>query len=587
MRNQSFYQLLVLFLTGACIFWAGCEPPETTCDDAYDSLGYSEYCSPPQTKVFSRLNADETIGGILPNGCSTNYSQSRTVKIPVMDQSQVITIHQFINFPGIVVTEIFGTNCTGTFTPLLNDCSYNSKVVTVFEVEASNYSTIYVRVLYAAESGYVLDGESENITIAAYIGQPGFEVFETVQTDNGTERIFRNCDNSATNRIILSGPNAQLTALSSGLPVTSCACSNDQLVTISAPAGVDLNTLRPKVREKPAEPDTTNTYPDLIIAAQNLNFTNFGDNPANDENLTGNSCLSFSAPNTGSGGNNSVVVTVVDSGVDIATHGDIFAANGYQNPATNCLEFSVYGTDLTTGDDFPDDEIGHGTAVASAVISGYDRNRPLTVINNKFFNSTGGSLFNALCGGYAGIEAGSHIINLSWGFKSQEEPAAMKTFLDYARDQNVAIVASAGNRGEFINDFFYWPALFSRDYANMITVASYKYSNTSPQVEMKTDWTNFSPFDVQVAALYARECLQRNGTVWYPAGTSISAPIVTNQLAILKADNYSFSAVQLVNEFLNSDLLSTKPSMLDATIGGRFLGRPSPSNNCVPINFNF
>jgi subtilisin family serine protease len=280
-----------------------------------------------------------------------------------------------------------------------------------------------------------------------------------------------------------------------------------------------------------------------------------------------------------------VVVTIVDSGVDIDNHGAIFGTNSLQGTGPGCLQFGPYGTDLTDGDGIPNDETGHGTAVASTVISGYNSNRPLTVINNKFFNNDGGSLFNGLCAGYTGVAAGSHIVNLSWGFQSTEEPAAVKTFLEHAKNREVVIVASAGNGGQFINDFFYWPALFGNQYDNMLTVASYENPTGIPPA--RTSWTNYSPFDVQVAAFYARQCLQLGGGEWYPAGTSISAPLVTGQLAILKAVHFSDNADQLVNRFLTNGLLNTSPSLDDTTVGGLFLGIPDPDNNCIPFKEDF
>lgn len=583
MSNRSFYQLLVLFLTGACIFWAGCEPPETTCDDALDSLSISDYCSPANLKVFPDLYRDETEANraILPDLCGSDYSHSRTVKIPLNGMSKLF-VHQFTNFPGKVIVEAFGTNCDSSFTPLLESCESSSDVVNVYEITAANFTTVYFRVVYEGIGDYIpgTREEVDNIAIAAYDGPPNFELFER----NEQGDVYRNCDGSSTNRIILSGANAAATAIASGLPVQECVCAEGQLLTISAPVGVDLNALRPRVRDKTAEPDTTNTFRDLIIPVNGLVYPNEVP-PSEETYITDNDCLQFNAPTTGSNGGNDVIVTIVDSGVDVDNHGDAFSVNGLPTSGPGCLEFGLFGTDLTDGDGLPNDEVGHGTAVASAVISGYNENRPLTVINAKFFSDQGGSLFNGLCGGYAGIAAGSHIINLSWGFQSEEEPANVKTFLDFAKTKDVVIVVSAGNDGEPITDLNQWPALFGASYSNMLTVASYQNPEFLPPT--KPFWSNFGNFDVEVAAFYARQCLRLGGGEWYPAGTSISAPLVTGQLARLKAVNYSDSAEQLVNRFLNSGLLGTSSSLNDVTVGGKYLGLPNPGDNCKPYNDNF
>ena len=576
MKNLQSLKFLFLFLLGAVLLWSGCDPMDDEepmgCMDNVLQINYGDYCN-PRNNVFSDLSTAELSAVDLPNACLTDYSFSRTVKLDV-PAGGIIYLHQFFSFPGIVTTEFFGTNCDEDFT-LLNSCDPTSTVVKVFEVDASTYSTVYIRVTYRGLDNYNPGSRpTDRIILAAFSEAP---VFSTIIGPGG-EDIPLSCSGKTTQRIILTPGNGNLSPLevaeATGLPVKNCNCANGELVTIEAPAGVDLNTTKPIVKELPPDVDTVKTTSDFVVPIPQLSFTD-QPNPANNPDIAGNSCLDYQSPSTGGGA--AVIVTIVDSGADLLTQVDEFAQVAFGSTETGCAPQGIYGFDILNGDDTPEDEIGHGTAVASTVMSGFTSVAQLKLLHNKFFGSDGGTLFDALCAGHAGIELGTDILNLSWGFTAESFPVALENLIDRAAADEVIVVASAGNDATNIDFASYWPASAAAIKPNVIAVSSYEGPITAvPTINF---WSNFGPGSVPVAALYTTQALQRGGGLWYPVGTSISAPIVTRRLAQIRGNDPSSSAFSVIDEFLKNEAVD-EATLLPQIIDGKFLPQPNPNEEC-------
>lgn len=552
---------LLLFLVGALLLWSGCDPEEEpTCDDSVPEISFGEYCSPNLLTVRN-LGVEEITEVDLPNFCDLDYSRSRTVKVAV-PAGGTIYLHQYINFPGIVFTELIGADCEGTF-DLLNSClDRTNALVRSLSVDASNYSTLYIRVIYPGDNTYQAgDRETDNIAFAAFDTAPNDEPF----ADNDGTPYFVNCGNR-TSRIILtpgSGRDPIEAARTLGLPFDVCECSDGELVTVYAPAGVDLNAVRPRIKEKDTEVDTVSTTFDFIVPIPTLTISDEID-PRQRPEVSENECLIFEDPAVGSAPNAGVKVTIVDSGVDVtAPNVGVFLNNADVGGLTTCIPTGILGSDLIYADEIPNDEVGHGTAVASVFLSGYESEVPLTLVNNKFFGPNGGTLFDALCATYAGIKSGSDIINWSWGFESEETPAALITLLDNLLAENIAIVNSAGNDGQVLDMATpYWPAFIGDRYDNLLVVGSYDggFLGQDPFVKF---WSNRGVPQVGVAAFFTANALRLNpGSNPFPIGTSISAPLVTQALAELKGRNPNDDASSLIGRFLKEETLQ------NASLGG-------------------
>lgn len=582
MNFKTSLHFLYLFLLGAVFFWMGCDPDDdmqSSCDDNAPELVYGDYCAPNFQELRALEQADNSNAEI-PDFCATDYEQSRIVKVAVPSGGTVY-LHLYFNFPGKVFTELIGADCEGNF-ELLNSCQEVSEaVVKTFTVNASGFNTLYVRMRYEGTSTYSPgQREIDRLTVAAFDGPPALTPINGQSESANT--VYQGCGNY-TNRLILSPGNGSAsplqTAINSGLPYVSCDCSDGQLVTVTAPVGVDINAgVRPKIKEKDAAVDTVRTGIDFIIPIPALNFQDQPD-PRELTEIRENECLDFSPTQVGQGNKAGIKVTIVDSGVDFNTHGGVFSAYWLPGGTASCLPSGDYGADLINADEQPDDEIGHGTSVASALLSGYSSESPLNLIHNKFFGPDGGTLFDALCASYAGLSIETDLLNLSWGFESTEEPAALISLLNQAQSQDVIVVCSAGNNGQNLEGgFAYWPALAGGIYDNVITVASFDGGIINDP--MATYWTNFGDTSPRVAAFYTANTLSLGSlSLGYPVGTSISAPLVSRKLAEIKGNMPSSSATDVIQTFL-LEYTATNTNFNGRVREARYLPVPSPDNNC-------
>lgn len=106
--------------------------------------------------------------------------------------------------------------------------------------------------------------------------------------------------------------------------------------------------------------------------------------------------------------------------------------------------------------------------------------QPIEFLHGKFSKekTSTGNLFDLLCAAYYAIDQGAKIINISCGFlglkKDTEDFPPFKSFLDYAAEQQVLIVASMGN--DTLNleeDIGFFPASYASDYPNLISVGAF------------------------------------------------------------------------------------------------------------------
>ena len=128
---------------------------------------------------------------------------------------------------------------------------------------------------------------------------------------------------------------------------------------------------------------------------------------------------------------------------------------------------------------------------------------------------------NAIINGiYYAVDHGADIINISAG--AYEGGEAYRAALDYAYENNVIVVAAAGN--ENTSQAFY-PASCN----HVISVAATKKNNK------KADFTNYgSTIDIAAPGTDIYTCNLKGGYICAD-GTSFSAPIVSGTLAIMKA----------------------------------------------------
>lgn len=259
-------------------------------------------------------------------------------------------------------------------------------------------------------------------------------------------------------------------------------------------------------------------------------------------------------------GSKSVVVAIVDSGVDY-NHPDL-RGNMWSLPG----QPNVHGYNAIKDNFDPMDDDSHGTHVAGTIgalmnngigVVGVSPNVSLMAI--KFLDASGsGTLANAIKGIDWARQHGARIINNSWGGGGFSQ--ALLEAIQRTRDDNILFVVAAGNTARVGNNNDSNPS-YPANYAveNIISVAA---TNNLDQV------ASFSHYGVRTVHLAApgENILSTfpNNSYESISGTSMAAPHVSGAAALLLAQDPTLTATQLKQKLLSTvdklSVLSTKVS---------------------------
>lgn len=129
-----------------------------------------------------------------------------------------------------------------------------------------------------------------------------------------------------------------------------------------------------------------------------------------------------------------VLIALLDTGVD------------FDNPGISCALEA--GADYVEDDDAPDDDNQHGTHLAS-IIDQITHGRAGILAVKVLDRDAVGTEFDIAQGIAFAVDEGARVINLSLSFGPAYAPSeTMRAALDAARDDDVMLVAAAGNDGE-------------------------------------------------------------------------------------------------------------------------------------------
>ena len=294
-------------------------------------------------------------------------------------------------------------------------------------------------------------------------------------------------------------------------------------------------------------------------------------------------------------GSSSVVVGVIDSGIDY-NHEDL-AANIWTNPNEipdneidddgNGYVDDVRGWDFVNGDNDPMDDFFHGTHCAGTIgamgsngvgVTGVCWD--VTLMPLKFLNAGGaGSYDNAIAAVlYAASfedESGNKIVRItsnSWGGGRRSNALE-----DAIANSGAIFVASAGNTGKSKANF---PAGFGLD--NIISVAATDHNDGLwSSSSYGTSWVDLGAPGVDVLSSVP------NDDYGFFTGTSMACPHVSGVAALLMANNPGLTNAEIKDQILNSvDLLPSLEGMV--LTGGRLnaraaLGAPEfPEDTTAP-----
>ena len=255
-------------------------------------------------------------------------------------------------------------------------------------------------------------------------------------------------------------------------------------------------------------------------------------------------------------GSNSVVVAVVDTGVDY-THPDL-SANIWTNPNEipdngidddgNGYVDDVRGWNFVAKTNNPMDDNGHGTHVSGTIgavgnnnvgITGVDWN--VKIMPLKFLDSTGdGYVSDAVSAILYANKKSVPVISCSWGGNGYTQ--ALKDAIDAS---SAVVVCAAGNSKVNTDLTPSYPASYTSP--NIISVAATDYNDNL------ASFSNYGATSVDLAAPgVGIASTYPNSQYYYMSGTSMATPHVSGVAALIKAANPSFSSSQIKSMILSS-----------------------------------
>ena len=247
-------------------------------------------------------------------------------------------------------------------------------------------------------------------------------------------------------------------------------------------------------------------------------------------------------------------VAVLDTGVDV-THPLIegMVAPGGMNTLDGSDDVADDGNGVDDdADGLTDELVGHGTHVAGGILQIAP---DAQVMPFKVLNSDGvGTTFSVTSGIYLAVENDVDVINLSLG--STYDSLAIRMAVEYAAENDVIVVAAAGNSNQ------YTPVEYPAAMDSVVSVASVDawgdksvYSNYHETVSISAPGEN-------VASAYP------GGQYLSASGTSMAAPMVSGSV-VLMLERFPEATPDDVSQMLfeNSTALSLSDPLLEGLMG--------------------
>lgn len=277
------------------------------------------------------------------------------------------------------------------------------------------------------------------------------------------------------------------------------------------------------------------------------------------------------------GETNSVIIAVIDTGIDYF-HPDLPRSAIWRNSAEkdngidddkNGYVDDLIGWNFIDGDNNPWDQAGHGTHIAGVIAANTNNGTGIAGINRgarimplKVLNFMGRGRSSGIAEAiYYAVKHGARVINLSLG--GAEISASEQRAIDHAHANNVLVVVAAGNEGVETAD--YGPAAS----ANVLTVGAtgpddkhQGFSNWGASVDLVAP-------GIDVLSLRARATdfalvadaegytagdgfVGKESRYYRASGTSFAAPFVTGVASLLVARDSGLTAADLMRMLTQS-----------------------------------
>lgn len=288
-----------------------------------------------------------------------------------------------------------------------------------------------------------------------------------------------------------------------------------------------------------------------------------------------------SAWNIEDGTTNSVVIAVVDSGLDwnhkdfnwdnIWHNDDEIPDNGKDDDNNGYID-DMIGWNFINNNNSPWDDRGHGTFVSGIIaaatnngvgIAGINRGAKLMVLKavNPFGHTRASFLAEAI---FYAADNGARVINISSGGPGgRKNTRTIREAIDYAHERGAVIVVAAGNEG--VDTIGCFPAGFK----NVITVATTDEKNDRKGFSNWGQGIDIAAPGMDILSLRARRTdlmIGIDGVDYTPgaayvgkdtryyrsSGTSFSAPIVAATASLILAMDITLTNTQVERMLLQS-----------------------------------
>ncbi|MEM7574535.1 MAG: S8 family serine peptidase [Bacteroidota bacterium] len=590
MNIRTLFLALLLLALLFLFYFLGCLGG-TSCEETIEDLPYSDSYCEVEYLDFAGLDQGEKDPLTLAGGEAADGRQVRYARIVLPPNSARVFLNYYRNFPGSTTLEYYDYQCGGEAS-LINTQQLDGLVETREQSLPMGLSQVVVRMIITPAEGYTHQAQDE-ISLATFQQAPSQEVDE-----NG---IPLACGGGAYQRLVVTSNNPTrdlVTELSAeGLTVAALCDCNPNLVVVDVPPGIDLEALKPKLRESnnstQASTDSLFMDQDAVIEPAPLlpdladnfipNVTNQGpiinDLPAFFPDFeiiwpTGQdvSCLLWEPPYFSNLPEDAVRMAIVDSGVDTSFFYGLSSATALSSDSDDCYPSGRHGYDHIRSDDSPNDEENHGTMVASSLTAKLTSEHPVRMTHYKFYANGGGSYFDALCAMHTAMVQDARVINTSWGFYAEEMPETLEETLRRADSLDVIVVAAAGNDSLNLDSLHFYPAAATVGFPLLLSVGSYEYVDTDGDVS-RSAFSNYSPSRVDLLAYHTMAALTFNDFnyfVAFPRGTSISAPLVSKELIEIFAVNPGLKAADALSQLYSSNT-ELSSGLEDQVANGRYL----------------
>ncbi len=363
----------------------------------------------------------------------------------------------------------------------------------------------------------------------------------------------------------------------------------DRIYVIEFKNDKDLNTI---IKDYSSDPNLEYAEPDYEVSTQtepnDPYYYSSGSWGQSYADLWGIKKINSSGAWGQTTGSNSIVVAVIDTGVDY-NHQDLAANvwtnldetpnNGVDDDSNGYID-DYYGYDFYNYDSDPFDDHAHGTHV-SGTIGGVGNNNVgvvgvnwnVKIMAAKFLSSGGsGYISDAVEATYYAVNNGAKVLSNSWGGGGRS--STMQTAIDYAYNNNAVFVAAAGNSNS--DAYNYTPAGLN----HVMTIAATDYQDNKASFSSWGDVVEFAAPGVDILSLKASggSCTTVAGKYCRMSGTSMATPHAAGLAALILSADPNMTPDQVQTAMQNgADDLGTPGK--DIYFG---YGRINSANSIVP-----